>query len=229
MVWGDLSLVEASLATLRVALGSERQYGRYALLSGADLRIAPLDEILTGWSSAAEFLRIDRALTGPDGRPNWRVRRRHFRRDTGPVGRVLSGRLPRAVDETLDLYQGSQWWALTEGAARHVCEFIDRHPGWLRFHRHSFGPDEIVVQSIIANSPYAQAITQNYSHAGTDADPRLHGMHYIDWSDPTASSPRVLSIGDRMDLRESPAFFARKIGPGSAELVAAFGRDLAGR
>lgn len=239
--WGDLSLFDASLATLRVALDSDRGYGRYALLSGADLRIAPLDEILTAWSGDAEFMRIDRALTGPELQPDWRVRRRHFRQDAGFIGRMLSGRLPRAVDKTMDLYQGSQWWALTQGAARYVCDFVDGHPEWLHFHRHTFGPDEIIVQSILANSRYAQAITQNHAHSHTahsptphsgaeaGADPRLHGMHYIDWSDPAASSPRVLSIDDLADLHRSPAFFARKLGPESSALAAAFERDFAGR
>jgi hypothetical protein len=229
--WGALSLVDASVATLRVGLDSGRGYGRYALLSGADVRISPLGEILAAWSTPAEFMRIDRALTGPDRQPNWRVRRRHFQETTGRIGRTLSGRFPRRIDETMDLYQGSQWWALTGGAARYVCEFIDSHPDWLRFHRRTFGPDEIVIQSILANSPFARRITQNHAATGTtpEADSRLHGMHYIDWSDATASSPRELSIEDLPVLRRSPAFFARKIGSDSADLVAAFERDFADR
>ncbi|HEY9311192.1 beta-1,6-N-acetylglucosaminyltransferase [Williamsia sp.] len=229
--WGSLSLVEASLATLRAALGSGREYGRYALLSGADLRIAPLEEILAAWSTSAEYMRIDRALTVPGAEPSWQVRRRHFNGRKGVARRVLSGRIPRSVDNTIEMFQGSQWWALTDGAVRYICDFVDRHPDWLRFHRHTFGPDEIVIQSIVASSPYVPCVTQNLVLSRTDptADPLLHGMHYIDWSDATSSSPRVLSLDDVPNLRRSSAFFARKLGRGSADLVELFERELSGR
>ncbi|TWH52960.1 core-2/I-Branching enzyme [Rhodococcus rhodochrous J38] len=228
--WGGLSQIEAMLALVRAARATGHDYDRFALLSGSDIRVAPLDHILTAWASSTEFLRLDRCLAAPGMRAPARVSRRHFPDRPGGVLQHVSGRIPRRVDTTVDLHQGSQWWALTAAAVDHVTTFLDRHPSWLRFHRHTFCPDEIVVHSILAASPLRDRIAQDHT-AGTDtdrlADP-LHGMHYIDWSDPLAANPRLLTPADAPVLLASGAFFARKADPATAaELVAALRQETA--
>lgn len=216
--WGGPGVVWACHAALGRAMDSGRDYGRYAFLSGADMRIAPLEQILQAWATNIEFVGVERLLTPSGRRPDWRVARRHFLDAPGFIGRRLSGRLPRPVDTTIELHHGSAWWALTADAARHVRVFIDQHPEWMRFHRHTFASDEIIVPSIIANSTYAAHVAQNRSG-------NVHGMHYIDWPGATSTHPKVLGVEDIDALRGSSALFARKVGEDSGELMAALQTD----
>lgn len=223
--WGGLSIVHVILRLIREARSSGSTYQRYALLSGSDLLIAPIDEVLAAWQSSIEFIRIDWRLTGPDAQRTNLVDRRHFPDDRLPLRARLSGRIPRKVDPTIELYQGSAWWALTAGAVDQVTGFIAEHPQWLDFHRHTLCSDEIVFHSILKASPHASRIVQDVEQcADVDAfiaDP-VHALHYIDWSDRTALSPRVFGIDDEPTLRRSPALFARKVDTTSATLIDAF-------
>ncbi|MGW0172656.1 beta-1,6-N-acetylglucosaminyltransferase [Rhodococcus sp. NPDC003322] len=226
--WGGLRVVDATLDLVAAARDSRRGYTRFTLLSGSDLLIAPLDEVLRVWSGRTEYLRIDRRVREP-GTPRARqIARRYFPDDRVPWRRRLDGRIPRHVDGTVDLVQGSQWWSLTDEAVEHVLDFLTAHPRWLRFHRNTLCPDEIVVHSILAASPVADRIAQHVDGAADvtvfRADP-VHGLHHIDWSDPTAISPRVLGPTDETLLRNSRALFARKVDESSWALIEAFAAD----
>lgn len=216
--WGGLSVVRACHASLGQAMDSDHDYGRYAFLSGADMRIAPLEEIVQAWGTAVEFLGVERLLTPPGARADWRVARRHFLDAPGFIARHVSGRFPRPVDTTVALHHGSAWWALTAGAARYVRDFIEQHPEWMRFHRHTFASDEIIVPSIIASSPFAAQLVSEDART-------VHGMHYIDWPGATSTHPRVLGIEDIEALRSSSALFARKVGEHFEELTTALQTD----
>lgn len=221
--WGGMSQIDATVSAIRAARETGRPYGRFALLSGSDIRIAPIDTVVDAWSSTTEFLRLDRCLTPRGARPPARLTRRHFPDRTGSLPRRFSGRIPRRMNTTIELYQGSQWWALTAPAVEHVLTFLDEHPSWSRFHRNTFGPDEIVIHSILANSPHRNRISQDFT-ACTDRErlaAPVHGMHYIDWSDPAVPSPRVLGLDDEPALRSSGALFARKVDADSGPLLTA--------
>lgn len=223
--WGGFSIVEATLDLIAAAQGSGQGHVRFSLLSGADLLIAPLDDLLAAWSTDTEFLRVDHRLTGPGSQRGHVVARRHFADRSGPVWARLSGRLPRRVDDTIPLVQGSMWWSLTPAAIAEVTGFLAAHPQWLRFHRHTLCPDEVVFHSIVAASPLADRIAQHVDRepdiAAYLAHP-LHGMHHIDWSDRQAVNPRTFTSTDEAELRRSPALFARKVDDTGQGLIDAF-------
>ncbi|MGC0363543.1 hypothetical protein ABH922_001527 [Rhodococcus sp. 27YEA15] len=216
--WGGLSIVRAVQSLVRTARASGRDYHRFVLLSGSDILIKPLDDIFDAWSSTTEFLRIDRKLTGPDAQRPHFVDRRHFQDSNFPLRHRISGRIPRSVDSTIDLYHGSTWWALTEPATAYVTTFLDNHPRWVRFHRHTLCADEIVFHSVLKASPFAAAISQDRTVDSVDENvhENIHGMHFIDWADPTAVSPKLLGTSDIDRLSSSAAYFARKVDPASS-------------
>ena len=226
--WGGLSVVEATVNLLRAAR-SRGRYDRYALLSGTDVLARPLSEVRGAWATDIEFLRVDRRLDAPDAPRREMVARRHFQDDRWPVRQRLLGRLPRRVDETVPLYHGSTWWALTSGAAEHALAFLDEHPRWLRFLRRCQCSDEIVFHSILMSSPYAARISQDLTQ--DELSPRglaaiqPYGVHFIDWTDPEAYHPAPLTTAHLPAVRASGALFARKLGPDSAGLVAALAAD----
>ncbi len=223
--WGGLSVVQATLDLVAAARATGRPYRRFALHSGADLRIAPLDDVIAAWSSDTEFMRIDWHLSGRSAERAHVVRRRHFLENRSSIGARLSGRVPRRVDSTIPLLQGSTWWALTAGAIETTDRFLYEHPKWLRFHRHTLCPDEVVFHSIVAASPLADRIAQHVDResdiAAYLAHP-LHGMHHIDWSNRQAVNPRTFTATDEAELRRSPALFARKVDDSGQALIDAF-------
>lgn len=210
--WGGLSVVRAALSGLEAAAAIDT-YHRHSLLSGVDVGLQPLPEILATWSGDQQILRIDRR-PGSVGDPHgYTVDRLHF--PDHPPLQWLSGRLPRRPHRRFTLHQGSMWWSLTGPAVDYLRLMLAEHRGWLRHHRFALCPDEIVVHSILADSPFSADITQNYA----DDDPLaglenpLHGQHYIDWSDIESAHPVPLTEADLPRAVASGALFARKVGP----------------
>jgi len=97
-------------------------------------------------------------------------------------------------------FGGSSWWSIPYHAAEVICDFIRKTPEYLRFHRFSLLPDEMVVQTILLNS----------------ADERIRlnivndNLRFIHWPVSTALHPAVLTEKNFEELRDSGKFFARK-------------------
>ena len=211
--WGGFSLVRATLALLAAARASG-PFARYALLSGADYVLRPAAEIeATLLGSTDEFVALERRLTDPAHarRFGW-VRRFHVHDTPLYPALVKAGYLlpRRRYPAGLVPWQGSQWWALTAGAAHHVLDFLDARPDVLGFHRWTHAPDEVLIQSVLAASPYAD---RTLSLA--PGPPVVFGAHYVDWRVP-GRSPRVLTLDDLPALRASAALFGRKVRPGAS-------------
>ncbi|MBD0021313.1 MULTISPECIES: beta-1,6-N-acetylglucosaminyltransferase [Gordonia] len=209
--WGGMRQVRATLALLDLADSSGARYHRHTLLSGVDVLLRPLPELLTYWTGDAEHLRIDRRLNRAESQ-GYRKPRRYWFPDHPILERArLSGRLPRRVPPGPPLVEGSNWWSLTDDAIRTVRGYLDAHPAFLRGHRFSLCPDEFVFHSILADSPLAPKITHNYLDR-TATDHTLHALHFIDWSEHTATRPAELTEQSLAKALASPAMFARKVG-----------------
>lgn len=95
-------------------------------------------------------------------------------------------------------YWGSQWWALPRFAVEYVLDHARQSPELLRFHRFSFCPDELYIQTVIGNSPYYKQISNK-------------PFRYIDWKHAEKSgSPKTLRMEDFETLKNSEHYFARK-------------------
>jgi hypothetical protein len=224
--WGGFSQVQATLNLLAAATRAGAPFRRYCLLSGADYPIRPreeIEEILLG--SPREFIALwQPLLTGDRRRDQYAffVTHRHFLdfrwlnpkadvplpalrdgavRILDLVNRILP---PRGTPAGLALHKGSQWWCLSDEAIGHVRGFMERNRDIVSFFRRTFAADETFFQSIVAARAPERAfrVPQNLRGA--------HAAHYLDWSDPTAYSPKTLDESDLERLRDSGALFARK-------------------
>lgn len=234
--WGGIGLTMAAIRMMREAL-VRWPVERFCMLSGVDYPVRPIEEIGRRLAGDTEFVRVDRRLDPTrTGVHDDFVRYSYFN-DV----RLLNPRsspfplLQRAATRTLHLrprqerpelvpYHGSGWWCISGDAARWALDHLDRHPGFLAWLRHVNCPDEIFLQTLLKASPFAGRIAQDGTRAGTedDQDPNVHGCHYVDWSDSTSSSPKILAIEDLDRMVRSTALFARKIDPvRSAPLLAA--------
>ncbi len=204
--WGGFSQVRATVALLSLAGDS---YHRHSLLSGADVLLRPVGEVVDVWSGDAEFLRIDQALADPVFAQAGKVRRFHF--PDQPRLAPLSGRIPRRPPTRFALVQGSQWWSLTGAAVGHAMRVVTGEPAWFRWFRYSLCPDEYVFHSVLAASPFADALGDVAGPGGfTDS---VRGQHYIGWTDVTATHPDPFTEQELPEAIASGAFFARKAGP----------------
>jgi hypothetical protein len=192
--WAKLSVVQATLNTIRAATRSGRTFERYSLLSGSDYPIKHKSVIrgrLT--DSDREFLRIDRTLTLAPGDSHRRVLK------DLPEGRYFADFSP---------FHGSMFWSLSAACIRFVLEFVDANPAYLDIHRHVIAPDEVFFHSLVKRSPFAGAISQDFSD-GVHPDQVHHANHFIDW--PTFNRRKLLlESGDFDALLASDALFARK-------------------
>lgn len=227
--WGHVSCVEATLKLMDAASRHPVNFGRYVLLSGADYPIKGASEVRRVLSDPkVEYMQIWQQLT-PDRREYSYVSRRHVmglelanpksptygrfdRRLARKVIRTVLRRLPDrgAQVGSVALYQGSQWWALTDSCVQYIRNYCAQHPEYLRFFRWVAGGDEIFFHSLVQNSPFAENL---YAEHRARRDECTHGVHYLDWN-PRAGhsywSPKALEEVDLAAMDASPALFARK-------------------
>jgi hypothetical protein len=86
---------------------------------------------------------------------------------------------------------------------------IHNNPDYVAIHDHIFAPDEVFFHTIVKHSPFAEAITHDFSD-GIYPDHTHHGNHFIDWTGRRNRTYLTLDERDFDDLLASAALFARK-------------------
>lgn len=214
--WGTWSLVEASRSTARLLMDVAPQVRHIYLISGACLPIRPVDELKEYLDSHPttdfiESVTISEVPWTAGGLSEerftlsfpfpWKRRRRLFdawvdiQRRTG---------LRRSIPEGLEPHMGSQWWCLT----RETLERIERDPRrgeFDRYFRRVWIPDE----------SYYATLARRHSRA---IESRSLTLSKFDFQ----GKPHLFYDDHLSLLRQSTAFFARKIWPGARKLYGAF-------
>lgn len=218
--WGSWSLVEASRSASAYLLARAPEIRHVYLISGACLPLRPLRELRTFLDQNPDTDFIESVatedvtwtqgglseerftLTFPF---SWKRRRRLF--DGWVAIQRLLG-LRRKIPKDITPHMGSQWWCLT----RKTLELLaaDTDSARLdRYFRRVWIPDE---------SYYATMVRR---HA-RQLESRTLTLSKFDFQ----GKPHLF-FDDHLDLlRQSPAFFARKIWPGANRLYGAFLGDL---
>lgn len=214
--WAGFDLVQATLNGLVAVLNSGRPVDRIILLSGQDYPIKSNEQIDAFFRDSPFSIFLEHTLI-PDYR-RWEPRGGQYRLDKYYFGLHSSQRLAgkamnflsclplgvsRKAPKHLKPYAGSQWWVIDQYAAEYILRYLREHPEYVRFHRHTFAPDELFFHMILLNSD----------------DPRIAGaivndnLRFFRWPDSGLSHPEVLGSGDLEALRSSQALFARKFDP----------------
>ena len=96
-------------------------------------------------------------------------------------------------------YTGSAYFCITKNHVNYILNFLSKRPELLKFYKNSFASDEMVFNTILANSKFKDDIV-------------IDNLRYIDWSKPGEYrlSPAVLTTDDADKLLQSQALFARK-------------------
>ncbi len=244
--WGDFGHVRATLKGIRHLVDHRIDFRYAILLTGQDYPIKPVAEIERFFleDTDREFI-----VFSPMPRDEWkgggrfgsggmdRIERWHFRLFGRPVSypgkakfdsRLLTWiwahlnrrfRPKRRFPAGFRPYGGNAYWCLTRECVRHIHDFVSQHRSFVRFFHHVRIPDEIFIQTIVGNSPFAERA------AGKD-------LRFVDWDRERARAagtrpPAVLDSADLPRLAGSSALFARKFDSTvSAGLLDAIDREL---
>ena len=211
--WGGYSQIACELLLLKAAC--KGRYAYYHLLSGSDLPIKTAEEILAFFdnltaNAGKEFLAFDSLEAPPYVRE--RISLYHILRESSfflaePLDALFTRlqrllRVDRLKGSGLKIQKGANWFSITDGFARYTLERED----WIaRTFSRSVCADELFLQTLAANSPFAEQIYDPYADENSMAN-----LRYVDWERGTGNSPYVFRPEDREILLGLPHLFARK-------------------
>uniref|UniRef100_A0A831ZZY7 Peptide O-xylosyltransferase n=1 Tax=Desulfacinum infernum TaxID=35837 RepID=A0A831ZZY7_9BACT len=236
--WGDFSTVEAILIVLREALQSAEGFERFVLLSGSDYPVRSAESIERFFEShrETEYMNLVPMPSKALGKPLTRLS--YYR--PGPLTppwllftakalmklHLWPHRNYRKVLGNMKPYGGSMFWALTRNAAQYLLDFVDRRPDFLRFYRNTYCPDEMMLQTILGNSPFAPNIRRNLTYADWSArgrSPEWINRKHLDLFKTTVRFPPDDPYGP------GDMLFARKFSEDADDLVEELNRIIAER
>jgi hypothetical protein len=203
--WAGYSQLEAIVATIGEIIESGIEYDFINLLSGQDYPIKPVTQIYNFLfeNQGKSFLMSETPPSHWWGEALSRFQKYHFIDYGFPgkfrIGNVLSSILPqRKFPFPVQLYGGpnAAYWILDMEAARYVHTFLTSSESNKWFFKHTWGPDEFLINTLLMHSPFKDTIVnENY--------------HFLDRSQ-GGSRPKTLTSEDFDQLRNSNKFFARK-------------------
>jgi hypothetical protein len=214
--WGGFSQVQATLVSVRQILREQPDFDKLIFLSAQDFPLLPNALLKRELARVRDRELLETAPIRPDG---WNVGFRYefFHREgggrlerlaCGVANRLLraSGRRRRMPDGFVP-HGGSSWWALSRDCLAEVLRLADAHPRLMRFFRTVQCPDEMLFQTLVMHSRFAdRVLSDNY--------------RYVQWPEQGARNPKVLDAGDFERIRASHAHFCRKLdSQASAELL----------
>jgi Core-2/I-Branching enzyme len=221
-VWGEWSLVEAVLESLREFAKLPEPPDYIHLMSGADFPIRPiaqLKEFLVA-NPNRDFIECcdiaERAwVKGGLGKErfrfyfpfNFRSNRKAFDRCVRWQRKL---KIRRKMPADLRPHMGSQWWTLRWSTCRKVLDFTAAHPEVPKFFKTTWIPDESYFQTLIAKlvPKWQIADLQLMFHHLTPS-----GRPYVFYNDHLAS------------VKKLPHFFIRKVSPEAQDLWAHLYQD----
>lgn len=220
--WGDISLFDAMISTYHYAI-STGNYQWFVTLSGEDYPLHSNDFIhdyltkqnhdLIGISECCSEIRFK-------GYSFWKLNNkllvRMLRRALCLLG--IKKRHGLVVDKTeWKICLASQWNALSYASVTHLINTLDRFPQIRKFFKFSHAPDELVIPTILFNSPpnaaYAPA-TAPLTYKTFEERAVIHFLHY------TAEKGTSVTIHDENSYHEavsSQKLFIRKVRTGKSE------------
>lgn len=231
-LWGDITQVYYQRALLRACLDSGIVFDRICTLSGLDYPLVGNRQLHDFFAAHPdrEFIQgIDMSVQRQAVTQNYRIFRPQFfcscfsDRFNGRI-RILLRKLIYGLGvrkkltfkiggRTCPLFKGSDWWGITPQLGRYLLQQLETYPEILRYFSTSFAPSELLWQSLVFNSPFAEK-------AMLFPDPyvslaSLTPLHYI-YYEPVI---KVLTEEDLPTLMASGKLFCRKTCTGISDTL----------
>jgi hypothetical protein len=185
--WGGWSLSALLLDAIRIALRVDSSWGWFVNLSGQCYPLKPLNQIRSAVGSSDQVyveMRPWETLPPDDWHLRW-----HPMIESPFRAHILPGRRRPPKDFVLR-FKGSQWVILP----RDFCEWVLKSellPRLKHYFAHLLLTDELLIQTLLANGPFADRVAPHYGR-----EILIPGQ--------------ILTSEHRDRLLASPALFARK-------------------
>ncbi len=199
--WGGYSIVEATISGLRQILDTGIEYNYLNLLSGQEYPLMHADRI-HGFFSGHPGRLFMNIFPEEDKLTEYKYKLKQYyfaainvrgKYTAEKIARILK---PRKFPDGFEPMGTSQWFTIPLECAAYVLTFLEENKKIANIFRYMWAPDEMVFQSVLYNSPYRKAITND-------------NMRYIDWSEGNPS-PKILTMANARQLIQSGSLFARK-------------------
>lgn len=177
-LWGDVSLIKATLVLMRSAAAARPDADYFVLLSGACYPLQTPEYIAAFLERhrGTEFIEVYPLPNLQFGKTLERIKHYWipkvglFGRYRWPLQHWMNRNLPaRNYQKVLrggEPVTGSQWWCLSGDAVRHVLDYQARYPALFRFCKFVDCSDEFFFQVVMWNSRFRDSISHSltYTH-----------------------------------------------------------------
>ena len=205
--WGTVNCVQAVLNALFEALNHKEKFEYFYCLSGQDypIKTPAYIESFFEKNKNMDFIKYT-SLPNSSWKAGGthRYNRFHFiiskNRYIRRIVNAINFFLPRRkIPYNLKPFGGEFYLGLSRKSVAYLYDFIKNHPLYTPFFKYTYIPEEIFFQTILLNGP--EEIINNINNGV---------LTYVDWNNPKAGLPAVLTSGDFKKLKSSNMLFARK-------------------
>jgi hypothetical protein len=190
--WGEFSQTEAIFLLMQQAFAASVNYDYFILLSGSDFPLKSGQYIrdFLEKNQGCEFITMAKLPT--PGMPLSRITTLRFP-STRPVLRFIFRVLAKAglaqrdykkFLGNLEPFSGHTWWALTRRACAYIIDFNRQHPELAKFFKNTHASDEILIHTILANSPFKSQIRRHLMFEDWHSPaphPEMINDHHVDY------------------------------------------------
>ena len=232
--WGGFNAVRATIAMLRQALASPREYNYFVILQNLDYPVYSNDVISQFFNvhAGTEFIRGCPIANTKD----WhyaRIYKIFNRRDDDFYLKKHSK--PRMVlrylhmlllsyrtifsrgvicehDKNYPMYYGAAQWAVTRKLAQYIVDFYDTHPTFNKIMENVQFPDEAYFHTIVHNSTFKYRCIK-YNEPVKRWLVNWRNLHYFEY-------PREITVLTETDydkIMEDASLFIRKVRQGVSD------------
>lgn len=117
-----------------------------------------------------------------------------------------------ARGKRMDVYQASGYMCITAALAKYVLKEMNENKELMNYFKYSFAQEEMVIQTIIFNSPFKDRCTL-YGYQRYDGLKSLSAITYFNYG----KSIQIFTAADYDEIKGSGKMFARKMATGVSE------------
>lgn len=231
--WGGYSLCMAEKELLKASIQFTPICDRFILLSGLDYPLWSNKKMLDEYNRNTEKLYMkayNLSLINEPKKIPQRIQTYHFRDlpiQNAALRKYIIGGLMRVMNilpikkrrtiqfdnQTWSIWGGSQWFNMPRDCAIYVLSVMENNQSVCQYFKTSLAPDELMIQTIIFNSPYkahAEMFNENGIYPGLEA---TSYTHYIEYK----NAQKVFTENDFEKLKTSGKMFCRKVRTGISD------------
>lgn len=212
--WSSYGLVQGTLNAMAAIKHSKKDFDRIILLSGQDYPIKSNNYINkylheSPHSIFFEYWPLPNYNKWPKDKGGmYRINKYYFglkfyQLFFSKLANLLASFFPlirRKIPVNMKPFAGSQWWIIDKYTTGYILDFVNKHPVYTAFHKHTFASDELFFQMILLNSQ-DEKILNNIKNESN---------RFIKWKASSVAHPELLTEIDFDDISNSDKLFARK-------------------